>query len=183
MLRRQGLGLLAGLALAAALGGCGFHPMYAEAAGDVPGPVEADLAAVSIPNLPERTGQLMRNALQARLNPGELAVPKRYELIVAFGIDEQTVGILPDNSVTRMRWIGTGRWFLKSLDPQRTLLASGTSRLLDAEQIINNQYFASDLDNEVVQRRLAENLANQIVLQVGAWFDKHPGAGASPKKL
>ena len=57
--------MLLPLALAAALCGCGFRPMYASAGNGGMGPAEAGLAQISIGPLPERSGQLLRQALPA----------------------------------------------------------------------------------------------------------------------
>lgn len=154
------------------LAGCGFRPMYGSASGGAPGVAQADLAAITVPNLPERSGQLMREALQARLDPGHLALAKRYQLVVGFSVATEGIGILPDSSVTRNRLIGTASWTLQSLDPQRTSLAAGTSRALDGYNVVDNQFFAAVLENEALQRRLADRLADQIVLQLAAYFDR-----------
>jgi LPS-assembly lipoprotein len=41
---------------------------------------------------------------------------------------------------------------------------------VDGYNLINAQYFASDLENEVVQRRLANALADQITMQLAVYF-------------
>jgi LPS-assembly lipoprotein len=44
--------------------------------------------------------------------------------------------------------------------------------------IFNEQFFAADLENETVQRRLAEQIADQITIQLAAYF-RHQAATAS----
>jgi LPS-assembly lipoprotein len=168
-MRRRDLLVAAGAG--SILAGCGFRPLYAPAAGGAAGAAQTDLAAVAVPNLPERGGQLMREALQARLDPGNMALAKRYELSVGFGVATEGIGILPDSSVTRNRLIGTASWILQALDPARTRLAGGNARAVDGYDVIDNQFFASVLESETLQRRLADRLAEQIVLQVAAYFD------------
>ena len=47
---------------------------------------------------------------------------------------------------------------------------------MDALNIFDTQYFAADLENEAVQRRLAEALADQITMQLAAYFRKRATA-------
>jgi LPS-assembly lipoprotein len=43
---------------------------------------------------------------------------------------------------------------------------------VDGLNVIDTQYFAMDLENEVVTRRLANALADQITIQLAAYFRK-----------
>jgi LPS-assembly lipoprotein len=47
---------------------------------------------------------------------------------------------------------------------------------VDAINIIDEQYFAADLENEAVQRRIAEALASEITIQLAAFFRKRAAA-------
>ena len=42
--------------------------------------------------------------------------------------------------------------------------------MLDGYNIANQQFFAADLDKEAAIRRIAASLADQIVVQVAAYF-------------
>lgn len=161
--------LLGSLAL---LGGCGFRPLYVPAEGGAAGPASAGLAAVYVPVMPERSGQLLRQALQQRLEGSGGGTAKRYELIAVFLIVPEGVGIQRDNATTRTRLTGSAQWFLRDLTPERTVVAQGNSRVLDGFNIANQQYFAADLDNEAATRRMASALADQIVVQVAAYFQR-----------
>ncbi len=155
-------GLLAGFA-ALGLGGCGFRPLYMAGRGRA-GPA-AELAAVYVPVIPERSGQLLRQALQQRLE-GSGGGIKRYELIASNAISAEGIGIQRDSSATRVRLIGNSAWTLRLLDPGHTVLARGTSRVLDGYNILNQQYFAADIEASSAYRRVAETLADQIVTRV-----------------
>jgi LPS-assembly lipoprotein len=163
------------LALAAALSGCGFRPMYASAGNGSMGPAEAGLAQISIGPLAERSGQLLRQALQARFERGGGGAARRYDLTVAYGMGGEAIAIQPDSSVSRIRLVGTANWTLTAQDPQRSTLASGTARALDGYNLLDTQSFAGDMENDMVQRRIAEAVADQITLQLAAYFNKHAG--------
>jgi len=171
VLRRRAL-LPLGLALL--LPGCGFQPLYASGADGTPSPAQADLAAITIGLIPERSGQLLRQALQDRFERSGVGVAHRYDLSIAYAIGQEGIGIQPDTSTTYMRVIGTASWTLRAQDPQHTSLGDGTARAFDGYNFINNQFFAAELEFETIQRRLADNLAEQITLQLARYFKLHP---------
>ncbi len=154
----------------AALAGCGFRPLYAPAASGKPGPASAEMAAIFVPVFAERPGQLLRQALQQRFEGSGSGVAKKYELIASISINAEPVAIQRDSSASRVRLIGSAPWFLRTLSLEHPVLAQGSSRVLDGYNIINQQYFAADLENETVDRRVASALADQITYQVGAFF-------------
>ena len=154
---------------------CGFHPLYGSAENGDTGPAQAGLAQTSIGLIPERSGQLLRQALQARFGRGGSGVAARYDLAVYFGLNAEGIAIEPDSSISRIRMVGSATWYLTAQDPQRRTLSSGTVRAMDAYNVINSQLFTSDLDNAVVQRRIIEALADQITMQLASYFDKQAG--------
>jgi LPS-assembly lipoprotein len=157
------------------LPGCGFHPMYGSAGGGAMGPAETGLAEISIGPLYERSGQLLRQALQERFERGGTGLPRRYDLTVAYGLSGDAIAIEPDSSITRERLYGSPNWTLAAQDPQHTTLATGTARALDGYNVLDEQVFAADMESEAVQARMAEAIAEQITLQLAAWFNKHAG--------
>jgi LPS-assembly lipoprotein len=165
------------LLLAGAFGvvGCGFHPLYESAADGSAGPAQAGLAQVAVGLIPERAGQLLRQALQARFERGGSGIAARYDLAIYYAISGEALAIQQDSSVSRIRLVGSATWYLTAQDPQRRTLTSGVARAIDAYNVINSQLFAADLDNEAVQRRLANALADQMTLQLASWFDKQAG--------
>jgi LPS-assembly lipoprotein len=172
-MRRRGF-LIAGIGVA--LTGCGFQPVYMPTASGTPGVAQRELAAIHVAIIPDRPGQLLRQALQARFEGSGSGVAQRYELRVGFGIGGDAIAILPNSNPTRVREIGNASWTLVAQDPARTTVTSGTARAVDAYNLIDAQYFASDLENEVVQRRLAEALADQITMQLAVYFRRHAAA-------
>jgi LPS-assembly lipoprotein len=172
-LRRRGF---LALGVGAGLSGCGFQPVYMPAASGNAGVAQRELAAIQVALIPDRPGQLLRQALQDRLEMGASGVARRYDLAVGFSVSGEGIAIQPDNVATRIRSIGSANWTLVAQDPGRTKLTSGYARAVDAFNIFDEQYFAADLENEAVQRRLAEALADQITIQLAAFFRKRAAA-------
>lgn len=177
-MRRRTLALLAlaAPALSGALAGCGFRPLYATRPDGTPGPAEQGLSEVNVPLLPERSGQLLRLALQARLDPANAGRARRYDLQVSYGIAADVQGI--DQATTapsRLRLVGIAHWRLTAMDPQRTTLANGVARSSDGLNLFDQQFFAQDLESEAVQRRIAEAVAEQMTMQLAAYFHRAAG--------
>ncbi len=132
----------------------------------------AELAAVYVPVIPERSGQLLRQALQQRLEGSGGGGVKRYELIASNGISAEGIGIQTDTSATRVRLIGRSVWTLRLLDPAHTVLTTGASRVLDGYNVLNQQYFAADIEASSAYKRVAETLADQIVTRVAVFLKR-----------
>jgi LPS-assembly lipoprotein len=171
MRRRSLLAGSAGL-----LSGCGFHPLYAPADSGAPGPAETELAAIFVPVIPDRSGQLLRQALQQRLEGSGLGEAKRYELAVSFVLVADSIGIRPDSTASRVRIIGNAPWRLTTVGLAPQPLASGAARALDGYNILDQEYFAAELENETITRRVAETIADQIVTRLAIFFRQRASA-------
>jgi LPS-assembly lipoprotein len=150
---------------AAAVAGCGFRPVYLPDAH-----AQEGLAEIQVAIIPNRAGQLLRQALQARFERGGSAPARRYELYVTYGIAAQGIAIQPDSSVTRSRIVASASWNLLAQDATRSALTSGTARSVDGGDVVNEQFFAADINVEAAQKRVAETIADQITLQLAAYF-------------
>jgi LPS-assembly lipoprotein len=165
---------LAGAALLA-LSGCGFSPLYGN--GPDSTPVAQQLDQVQIANIPERTGQLLRESLEAQFQAAGAPTVQRYTLNVSYSIAQQSVGIQADTSITRARYVATAAWTLTPIGTPQQPLTTGQATTEDALNIIDGQYFAQELENNTVNQQLADEIAAQITAQVAAYFKTHPGAG------
>lgn len=152
------------------LAGCGFSPVYgpggAVASSSDPS-VRQVLASTQVALIPERSGQMLRRALQERLGAtGE--APAAQELRVALQFGAEPEGFRRDGSPTRLRYNATASWLLVSQGSPPATLAQGTERAFDAFNIPDNQFFAADASRDATIRRLVEQLADDIVLRLAA---------------
>jgi hypothetical protein len=152
-----------------ALAGCGFQPVYMPTASGKTGVAQRDLSSVFVEIIPERPGQLLRQALQERFGD-DAGTPARYNLRVAFGVTGEGIAIESDSIATRLRLSGLATWALIGHDDKHTTLTSGSARALDAVNVFDSQYFAADLEVEANEKRIAENIASQIAVQLASWF-------------
>ncbi len=157
------------LGAAALAAGCGFHPLYQQGGGQA-----AALSAIYVNVIRDRAGQLLRQALQARLDGSDSGVAKRYTLAVSFNESVSSLDVQADNSITRNRTIGTAYWSLHDLDNPTPQLAGGTVRSVDGYNIIDEQFFYATTQADQTDQRLADVLADQIVTGLALYFNKHP---------
>jgi LPS-assembly lipoprotein len=157
-------------AAAATLTACGFHPLYAPSA-----QIPTGLAEIYVDIVPNRNGQLFRQALQERLQGAETNPQQHYELSIDYSVSAEGIGIEADNASTRNRFIGTARWTLRKPGPFGEKITSGVARTVDGNDVIVAQFFYSDLNSEAVNRRIGEALADQVVQKLAIYFRTHPG--------
>ena len=155
------------------LAGCGFHPLYGKF-GPGGGVVAPAFAAIYVAVMPERQGQLLRQALQARLGGTGESVTRLYELTGGLAIGAEGIGIQQDTSSTRTRFTASSNWRLTKLDVASTLVTSGVARAVDGININDQEYFAADLETSAAYRRLADEVATQITLDLAVFFRTHP---------
>jgi LPS-assembly lipoprotein len=163
--------IFAALLIAAGLGGCGFTPLYGGNGGDAVAP---QMSQVEIGNIPERPGQMLRDTLQDDFYRQGAPVAQMYKLTVSYSIGQQGVGIQQDTSSTRTRFIATANWTLAPIGNPKAALTQGQASTEDAENVIDNQYFASELETDTVNQQLADQIAAQITTQVAVYFKTHP---------
>ncbi|HEY8610424.1 MAG TPA: LPS assembly lipoprotein LptE [Roseomonas sp.] len=167
-------GLLAGLA--ASLAGCGFRPLNGP-----PGPGEADvapqLAAVRLGRTVGRTGQLLHQALDRRLAVRDRSGPAaRYELIISPQTAYEAQGYRRDGAPSRFRMTMSAPWTLQTISVPPRPVATGNARAVDSYNFVDNEYFASLVSSEAAERRLVEQVAEDVVLRLTLALRENPAA-------
>jgi LPS-assembly lipoprotein len=156
-----------------ALAGCGFTPLYAQSGNDY---VAGKLDTIEVENIPDRTGQLLRQSLETQLHAAGAPSQQDYALSVSYGIANSQIGEQQDSSYTRNRSTATANWTLSPIGDPNHPLASGEATSEDAENIIDQQYFASQVEQSTINQQLANEIAARITQQVAIYFKTHPKA-------
>ena len=166
--------LLGGLGLVP-LAGCGFQPVYRRTESGNPGPAARELAAINVVLIPDRPGQLLRQALQQRFYGASGETTPQYDLGVFYWITGEGIAILPDNTNTRTRLIARANWTLNARDPGHTHVIDGSAHAIDSINVFDTQYFGGDLETEQATARLSDQVADQITLRLAAFFRARAG--------
>lgn len=159
--RRRLLAAL-GAAPLGALAACGFEPLYGQREGSIGARAAAELSKIRVAPISERNGVLMRRALEDRIRTGpESATQYELRCGVTFGLDIQ--GFQSDGTPTRVRYTGSASWYLFDNAQPPRLVASGVERAFDAFNMPQNQFFAADASRAAMERRLIDQLAQDVV--------------------
>lgn len=164
---RARLVALAGLvALAPALAGCGFTPLYAE-----PG-VTPGLAGIETVAPEGRTGYLLREALDDALarNP---AVPPTWKLTIDLRETRTPRGRRVDSAASRYELVLTARWKLISTATGQVVREGTTQTEVTFDRA--DQPYAGIAANQDAQSRAAGELARKIQLQLADWIARSNG--------
>jgi len=164
------------LLVALLVGGCGFEPVYAPTHAGHANPAATELAAIDVALIPNREGQVLRQDIQERLERFGIAADKRYKLTVGYGISTEGVGIQPDSSTTFIRVTANATWTLATTGTTPKVLTTGRAHAVNGFDVVDNQFFTQQLDQETVQSQLADAIADQLFLQLGIYFRKQAPA-------
>jgi LPS-assembly lipoprotein len=148
------------------LSGCGFRPLYGQGGSlGANSPVSAQLGAIEVAVISDRSGQLLRRALRERLGTGGQASP-RYTLTTSLQLDSEPEGYRADGLPTRQRFTATANWYLSTNEVPPKMVLNGTERTFDAFNIPDNQFFAGDVSRDAMTIRLVQQLADDIVTRL-----------------
>lgn len=146
---------------------CGFTPVYAPGLSGVD--VQAHYAQIAIDNIPDRSGQYLRNALIDRLYRQGRPTNPRYRLQMV-GLNESitSLGVRKDATATRAQMDIRVKMIL--LDRQngvrvleRSLAGSGGYNILD------NQY-ATLVTEQSVRDQILDDIADSVQTTLNLYF-------------
>ncbi len=155
------------LALLIGLGACGFRPLYSERhnAG-----VTAELAAIRIELIADRTGQKLHNFLLDRLNPKGPAARPRYRLKIKVLTRRRELGIRKDETATRANLTLTANYRLRDWRTGRSLY-QGTSSSTNSYNILESDFSTLAALNDVTTRA-ARELSQKIKTRLSIFFSQ-----------
>ena len=157
-----------GLAVAVPLlASCGFQPLYAERDGSS---AADQLAAVRIEPMPDRSGQLLYNALRDGLNPlGRPASPD-YRLQVRLDEDREELAFQTDETATRVNITLTAVFALFPVDGKEPVFR-GVSRTTTAYNVLTSPY-ATLTSSEDARARALDDIAREIRQRLAVYLTR-----------
>ncbi|GBQ29276.1 hypothetical protein AA12717_3204 [Gluconacetobacter sacchari DSM 12717] len=160
------------LAMVTMLGGCGFQPLYGTPGGGdtASGTIPDQLRQVYVASIPERYGQELRLFLQQNLAGAGQEDPTGYTLRVSSYVMNEAIDIHSDNTTGRTRASAHAHWMLYTVAPVPALLTQGDAQVIDGENETFEQYFAQNLNQATLARRVAQAVADRLTQQLAIWF-------------
>ena len=149
------------------LAGCGFHPLYGEKTSLETPPARAVqlLAAVEVAPIPDRTGQVLRNALLDRFHGDHGAETERYRLVLSPISEVKTnLDITTYDETTRTQLRLSTQMTLTDLETGKVLLDRGLYSL-GSYNVLTSE-FTTQVSEDRARLNLLEDLARQVETQV-----------------
>ena len=161
--RRRVIAGLAALILPPAIAGCGFRPLYGRHGTDSPTVHEA-LSTVSVGIIPNREGQILRNALISRLNPSGRPRDPRYRLTVGLREDREGIGLTAIDTITRTNLILRADYTLTEISGDVAVARNHVTAIAGFEVLADE---VANLSSEIdARRRALTQLADDIRTQL-----------------
>jgi LPS-assembly lipoprotein len=158
---------LAATALALALPGCGLQPVYS--AGSASAPAQL-LAQISIAPIPDRSGYLVKSALQEQFGTRAAGLPYRLDVV----LDDQITafGVRGDSSAARERRTLRARFRLVDAASNNVLLDDVVASDAGIDRVSSN--FAVVAAENTALERMAVDIARQISARLARYANKQP---------
>jgi LPS-assembly lipoprotein len=162
---------------ALALGGCGFHPLYAQHGRNG---FDADLASIKVNTISDRQGQLLAIALRDALNPHGARVETRYTLDVELKAGKQDIGIRPDGTASRSEITMTATFILKDVKKPAddAIVFRGVTHSISSFDVLNDNY-ATVVAQHNAEERTVQDVGDDILTRLELYVSKHRAAPAS----
>ncbi len=139
---------------------CGFTPMYAKGGGQTTTTTQ-QLASIEIANIPDRSGQMLRNNLVDRLTPrGVISAPKYKLDFVQMKESVRDLDITVRSDTTREQMKLSGTLTLTDLDTGEIVLTKPLS-VRGSYNILESEY-TSRVSRQDLRQDLLEKLSLQI---------------------
>lgn len=168
MIDRRAILLLPALTLG--LAACGFQPLYGTHSGTGSAAPTPEMALISIPPIPDRAGQILRNELLDRLVPTGQPAKPRWRLDVTLKETKSDLVILKDSTATFAKYVGDAQWVLVDLSNQSPATKGSVRRI--ASYAISSSEFASLQAEADARQRVATAIAEDIRLRLGLYFQR-----------
>jgi len=157
--------LAAIVSAAAALGACGFQPLYGDGGARS---ASGELAAVHINTIPDRNGQMLHNFLLDRINPQGRPGDPRYVLDIRLTESKASLGIIKDSSSTLAQIASVANYTLRDLKANKTL-QTGRSRSVTSYNIVQSDFATLAAEKDARERTLRE-LSEDITTKVAVFL-------------
>ncbi|HZT51185.1 MAG TPA: LPS assembly lipoprotein LptE [Stellaceae bacterium] len=161
--RRAVLWLLLGL------GGCGFHPLYAE---NSPLGYDPALASVEVRPVPDRIGQILVQSIREQLNPRGVRVKPRYVLSIAITVVRADLGIRRDNTSSRGELTIAATLKLSPPGSDKSVLDDALSTVTSFNR--PDDAYAATVAEDSASNVAAADLGRQIAQRIAVYLRHEP---------
>lgn len=153
------------------LWGCGFEPLMGQAAHPK---VQSEMERIRVANIPDRSGQILRNHLLDALSPRSVQGPESYTLTVQLYEPRREVAIRRDDTASRLGYVASATFALRDKDSRTVFSGSSTS---ETTYEVTNSEFATLSSHASARDRVLQEVSADIRQQIAMFL-----AGKAPPR-
>ncbi len=142
---------------------CGYEPIYSKNAN-----TNKELLSISVQNIKNRPGQILRNTLLNQLNPERERVITKYRLIVEIFESKSSLAYRRDMSATRTDLIITANYLLKDIKNGEILLKQ-EAKSISSFDVVESVYATLIAEKDVREKNL-KVISNDIYTNLVIFF-------------
>ena len=142
---------------------CGYEPIYSKNAN-----TNKELLSISVQNIKNRPGQILRNTLLNQLNPERERVISKYRLIVEISESKTSLAYRRDMSATRTDLKVTANYLLKDIKNGEILLKQ-EAKSISSFDVVESVYATLIAEKDVREKNL-KVISNDIYTNLVIFF-------------
>ena len=142
---------------------CGYEPIYSKNAN-----TNKELLSISVQNIKNRSGQILRNTLLNQLNPERERVITKYRLIVEIFESKSSLAYRKDMSATRTDLEVTVNYLLKDIKNGEILLKQ-EAKSISSFDVVESVYATLIAEKDVREKNL-KVISNDIYTNLVIFF-------------
>ena len=142
---------------------CGYEPIYSKNAN-----TNKELLSISVQNIKNRAGQILRNTLLNQLNPERERVITKYRLIVEIFESKSSLAYRKDMSATRTDLNVTANYLLKDIKNGEILLKQ-KAKSISSFDVVESVYATLIAEKDVREKNL-KVISNDIYTNLVIFF-------------
>ena len=142
---------------------CGYEPIYSKNLN-----TNKELLSISVQNIKNRPGQILRNTLLNQLNPERERVITKYRLIVEISESKSSLAYRRDMSATRTDLKITANYLLKDIKNGEILLKQ-EAKSISSFDVVESVYATLIAEKDVREKNL-KVISNDIYTNLVIFF-------------
>ena len=142
---------------------CGYEPIYSKNPN-----TNKELLSISVQNIKNRPGQILRNTLLNKLNPERERVITKYRLIVEISESKSSLAYRRDMSATRTDLKITANYLLKDIKNGEILLKQEAKSIASFD-VVESVYATLIAEKDVREKNL-KVISNDIYTNLVIFF-------------
>ena len=146
------------------LSNCGYKPIYSSTNKN-----NEKLLYVSVKNIKDRPGQILRNNLSKKLNPQNKKTIPKYYLFVEFSESKQGLGYRKDMSATRTNLVMNVEYNLKNINDGEILLKRSTEAISSYDVV--ESIYATIVAEKDARIKGLKIISDTIVNELAIYFN------------